>query len=246
MKRNLKLFSLLFILVGIISGCASVNHESEPILNGDDTRGLSRETGRAFLVEDQKEAKGYGLYSYLLFSTPPTDANSRDQYLQAITNYVNMISTVRDLEKANIPKKELNIVYLPLTLPPPPAPSAEWLLDHYNYARARALIRTIQGDLRDGPYIISTLKPLDAHNNENSKYIRLDLSHVPPPIISLWVKEFMTQAAKEHYWEEDTARRLVLNVRTTLEALAVGTKEVSTVLASNTVIALLEMKKGFQ
>src|SRR5712692_7203731 len=37
-----------------------------------------RETGRAFLIGEQPEAKGYGLYSYLLFGTPPTEA-TRDQ-----------------------------------------------------------------------------------------------------------------------------------------------------------------------
>src|SRR5712692_7203729 len=42
-----------------------------------------RETGRAFLIGEQPEAKGYGLYSYLLFGTPPTEA-TRERYLNLI------------------------------------------------------------------------------------------------------------------------------------------------------------------
>ena len=101
------------------------------------------------------------------------------------------------------------------------------------------MIKTVHGDLRDGPYIISTLKPLDTQSNENSNYIRLDMSDVPPRIISLWVKEFMNQAAKKRYWEEDTTRKFILNVRTTLEVLAEGTIEVHKgALTANRIISL--------
>ena len=58
MKRNLKLLSLLFIIVSIVSGCSSANYAvRQPVPNEDDTRGLSRETGRAYLVEYSKRRK---------------------------------------------------------------------------------------------------------------------------------------------------------------------------------------------
>src|SRR2546425_1308109 len=52
-----------------------------------------RETGRAFLIAEQPEEKGYGLYSYLLFGTPPSEA-TRERYLNLIATYLESIPPV--------------------------------------------------------------------------------------------------------------------------------------------------------
>src|SRR5439155_10381933 len=57
------------------------------------------ETGRSFLVGEQAEEKGYGLYSYLLFGSPPSDA-TRARYLRAIEAYLEKIPSVTSLEKS--------------------------------------------------------------------------------------------------------------------------------------------------
>lgn len=220
---------LLFFVLSILVGCATINQPEFPTV---DSRGLSRETGRAFLVETQTEAPGYGLYSYLLFGSPPSNDIVRKRYLQAITDYVNIIVDISELGKY-IPRQELNITYLPLNLPPPHSPSAEWILDHYNYARARYLLRTLQGSLRDGPYIISTLKPLSTFKTTPDKYLFQDMSSVPPYLISSWVKEFINQAAKERYWEEETTRQLVLTLRNAIGIMASGVSEVQKALKEN-------------
>ncbi len=224
MTNYLKTLSLVCFTLSILVGCATF-----PITK---SRGLSRETGRAFLVETQIEEPGYGLYSYLLFGSPPSNDSVRKLYLQAITDYVNIIVDISELEKY-IPRQELNITYLPLNLPPPPSPSAEWILDHYNYARARSLLRTLRRELRDGPYIISTLKPLSTFQTTPDKYLFQDMSSVPPHLISSWVKEFINQAAKERHWDEKTTWQLVLNLRDEIGIAAVGFPEVQKALKEN-------------
>lgn len=229
MTKYTKTLSLLFFVLSILIGCATGIQSEFPT---DDSRGLSRETGRAFLVDTQTEAPGYGLYSYLLFGSPPNNDIIRQRYLQAIIDYRNIIVNIAELRKYFSPH-ELNITYLPLNLPPPSDPTAEWILDHYNYARARSLLRTLRGSLRDGPYIISTLKPLNTFKTSPDKYLFQDMSSVPPHLISAWVKEFINQAAKERYWEEATARRLVLALRDTIGIISSGVPEVQKALKEN-------------
>jgi hypothetical protein len=213
MRRYIKSISLLIYCIPIIIGsCASLK-QSEP--SGDESRGLSRETGRAFLVETQIEEPRYGLYSYLLFGSPPSNDIVRERYMQVITAYKNMVVDITALEKY-IPRQELNITYLPLDLPPPSNPSVEWIFEHYNYARARALLRNLRGSLRDGPYIISTLKPLSATQNPPEKYLFQDMSSVQPHLISSWVKEFINQAAKERSWNEEKTMHFVLKLRSAI------------------------------
>jgi hypothetical protein len=70
-----------------------------------------RETGRAFLIGEQPEAKGYGLYSYFLFGAPPTEA-TRERYLNLIAAYLESIPPVGSF-KGSLERWELNIAYLP-------------------------------------------------------------------------------------------------------------------------------------
>ena len=128
--------------------------------------------GHAFLVGNQAEGAGYGLYSYLLFGAPPNAAN-RNLYLQAISACIRGMPDIKSLEDAGFDRHELNVTYLLISEPLPRAFSREsglaphtitlldqWILDHYDYTRARSLLRFLRDARRDGPYIISTLNPL--------------------------------------------------------------------------------------
>lgn len=221
MKKYFKHFFLLIFCVPIVIGSCSPLHQT----SGNQSRGLSRETGRAFLVDTQIEEPGYGLYSYLLFGSPPINDIVRQRYIQAITAYKDIIIDIKDLEKY-IPLKELNITYLPIDLPPPSNASAEWILEHYNYARAKALLRTLPGSLREGPYIISTLNPLSTTQTPPEKYLFQDMTSVVPDVISLWVKEFITQASQEHSWNEETAKQFALRLRSSLALVTEASSKV--------------------
>jgi hypothetical protein len=184
------------------------------------------ETGWSLLLRGEKEAVGYGLYSYLLFGSPPTKA-TLERYRKVVETYLWLVPSIVDLENYGIPRSELNINYLPVTeVPPKRSMSIEWVFSHYDYARARVLLRCLAGNYRDGPYIISTIKPLSGISRLTGQYLYQDLSRIPPSIVELWAKEFFNQAAQERFWEERTATKFALKLRTTVAVLAIGFAEV--------------------
>jgi hypothetical protein len=184
-------------------------------------RDPSRETGWGLLPRDDAETPGYGLYSYLLFGAPPTES-ARERFLKAIEAHLRLVPDISSLER-HIPRPELNVAYVPIDTAALRAISAESILEHYDYARARAILRTVRPGLRDGPYIVSALRPLTpgpAATPATGPHLFQDLSAVPPHLAASWIKEFLNQAAQERYWEARTAERLALNLRTTIGVLA--------------------------
>jgi hypothetical protein len=176
------------------------------------------------LVKGANEAPGYGLYSYLLLGSRATDDSTRDRYFNAIQSY---LDTVEQVEKLlfYLPQDRLNVTYLPIEVAANSAPTADWLIEHYDYARARSFLDMLPGNLREGPYFISALKPLSS-GGPVDHYLFQDLSGVPSDIDSLWVREFLDQAAQERYWKPPTAELFVLRMRTTIGVLAEGLPEV--------------------
>lgn len=178
------------------------------------------ESGAAYLLTGRDEPKGYGLYSYLLFATRPT-AQNRERYLAAIEAYVKAVPAILALEAAGIAAHRLNATFLPLTSRTAGEPSVDWLLAHYDYARARAILAALPGEyLGGGPYMVSALAPLGRVRTIAGHYLHQDLSSVPSRIVGLWAREFFSQAAQERFWEERTGRQLALRMRTTVAVLA--------------------------
>jgi hypothetical protein len=157
----------------------------------------------------------------------PTEAN-RARYEKVIEAYLLSIPHITDLERAlereNVSRSVLNISYLPITERPPKdmIMSVEWVLNHYDYASARVLLRRLPGDSRHGPYIISSFVPLSGITKLPGKYLYQDLSLVPPRIVQLWANEFLAQAAQERFWQERTIQHLALKLRTTIAVAAIG------------------------
>ena len=191
--------------------------------------GMSRETGRFFLVAGQAETAGYGLYSYLLLGAPPTDA-SRERYLKALEAYLTLIPDVVSLEEY-VPRVELNIFYLPVRSAPPEPVTAQAVLDGYDYARARSVLRGLPGANRDGPYIVAGLKPMGAAAPAKP-YLFQDLSSVPPHLAASWVREFLNQAAQERFWEEKKGAQFAQRLRATVGVMGAGLPEVKKSLDS--------------
>jgi hypothetical protein len=186
---------------------------------------LPRETGTAFLLPEGAERAGYGLYSYLLLGAPPTDG-TRDRYARAIASFLEMIPEIGRLE-AHVPRQSLNVAYIPIDQDPGAPPvTGNWVLAHYDHARARSLLRTLPGPLRAGPYIVSTLTPLSHERTAEGPRLFQDLSRVPPHLVSTWVLEFLNQAAQERFWEERSGRALALRMRLAVGILGTGLPEV--------------------
>ncbi len=198
-----------------------VTVRADPGTRGD----LPRETGAAFLLPDATERAGYGLYSYLLLGAPPTDA-TRERYVRAIASFLEMIPEIGRLE-AHVPRRSLNVAYVPIDQDSGTAPlTANWVLTHYDHARARSLLRALPGPLRGGPYIVSTLTPLSQERTAEGPRLVQDLSRVPPHLVSTWVLEFLNQAAQERFWEERSGRALALRMRLAVGILGTGLPEV--------------------
>ena len=198
------------------------------VLERQGQRGLERVSGRSLLVADAPEEKGYGLYSYLLFAVPPDDS-SREQYTKLIQAYLSLIPDAAKLEQYLKPA-EMNNTYLPVDAKPPEFISAEWVLEHYNYARAVVLLRALPGTHRDGPYIISTLEPLTGKSSSPDKFLLQNMSSVPPHLVGAWIKQFINQAAQERFWQPNSMEKLVLKLRTSIGVMAIGLPEVQKAL----------------
>ena len=202
---------------------------SPPSAAGHDAGSAARGgiTGWSLLLTGAKEKPGYGLYSYILFGTRPTE-ETRERYLKTLEAYVSLQESIASLEASGIPVHRLNITYVPVTEMPPDRPTAQWLLDHYDFPRARAILSVLPGGYRsEGPYIISHLSPLSEIKQLGSRYLYQDLSLIMPRIISGYAREFLSQAAQEHYyWEERTARQLALKLRNILSLMARAVPEI--------------------
>ena len=220
----------------------------------------ARATGRCFLVGVNNEDCGYGLYSYLLLGSTPNEAN-RDRYLQGIRAFLRFTPDIGALEQSGMPQRALNIAYIPLvdssaqsarlkTLTSAGLTDTEedanCVLLNYNYSRARALLSAIPGAQHlEGPYFVSTLKPLVGIREVTENYLFQDLSTVPTEIITPWVKEFIQQAGQEQFWEARNAMQFTLKLRKSIALLSVAGKESGEawLRAKKTLQKLIDWKK---
>jgi hypothetical protein len=183
-----------------------------------------REAGRGLLVSGTQARNGYGLYSYLVLGASPTDA-TRERYLQTISAVWSLAPDLIELERYLEPR-QLNAMLVPVVMPGSGAVSPQWVLDNYDYARARVLLRAVGRTGRDGPYLISSLQPLDGATAATGPHLFQDLSSIPPTLATAWTREFLNQAAQQRFWEERTGAVLGLKMRTTIRVLATGLPDV--------------------
>ena len=187
------------------------------------TQGESLLSARHFLLPGKPEAPGYGLYSYLLFSAPPKDAEETARYLKTIEASLLVLQDVDDYLSRHVRPKSLNVTYIPLKEAPSSGKStAEWaanVLAAYDYAAAQILLSRVQRTHQDGPYLLSVLAPLSepgmpAHLWEN-------LTGVVPELAWSWIKFFTYLAAQQRSWSDESLQRFGLQLH---NLIAVGGK----------------------
>lgn len=192
-----------------------------------------RETGRTLLARGKQEEPGFGLYSYLLLGSQPDDS-TRERYLSVIKEYLRLSPALADLRKLLDPK-QLNANYLPTTTLPAETVklTPDWLLANYDYARSRAILKSVPGSHLRGPYILSVLKPVDtrATTSPGPMFFQ-DLSSVPLDLVTPWYEAFLNQAAQERFWEAKSGEMFVLKMRTFIGVLARGLPDVKSSMAS--------------
>nr|WP_281719778.1 hypothetical protein [Nitrosomonas nitrosa] len=181
-------------------------------------------TGRALLAENQVEAAGYGLYSYVLFGSRPT-AETKPIYLAVILAYLNEFQDLEGLgQKYRL--ESLNAMYIPVTGDTAnlkaPLPNqtertrlkswAEELLQQYDYDRAQAILRKLsQTQKNGGPYLVSSLAPF-SRSSGTSAYFFQDLSIVrlvsspnrQTQKVSELVLDFVDRVSSPRTWDRTT------------------------------------------
>jgi hypothetical protein len=184
----------------------------------------TREIRRALLLKGRAESKGYALYSYMLLGAPVNDSN-RERYQKFVQAYLDRIREFKELESLFL-SSQLNITYLPVDSEPSEPCDTDWVLEHFDYERARFLLASVPGTHGDGPFIISSYHPLQGPNTITKPYIFEDLSSVPPDVVALWVQQFKSQTAQERSWDKETVSRVVLKLRTVIAIAAIALPDV--------------------
>jgi hypothetical protein len=169
----------------------------------------------------------------VLFGGPPSAA-TREAYQEAVASYLEYLQPVESLA-ANVNRDHLNVTYMPVTVPPPAnvadfrpkledagerAAVSRWVLEHYNYGRAQVLLAAIGHGHGDGPYLISSLRPLSKTESPPHDLLRQDLSGTPPQFMYSWLREFLAQAASPADWDAPSLSRFVLTLRTAAMSIA--------------------------
>ena len=189
----------------------------EPGLPSDprDTRG-GLISARRFLLPNETEEVGYGLYSYLLFSMRPQNEEQKTRYLKALESCLLRMESIDGFLKKHRRRSSLNATHLPVTkVPKFSASSAEWAqnaLQVYDYTTAQDLLNKLDKAYERGPYLISVLKPLSGTDVSTSVHLSQDLAGVVPDLASDWVKNFMYFASQEQGWTEQSLRRFGFKV----------------------------------
>ncbi len=191
----------------------------------------NRLTVRNFLIVQQPEETGFGLYSYLLFEVPPT-AETREKYQALLAAFLQKVSPFADIEEF-VERKYLNVTYVPVTDIAPEdfetrevEQQVDWVLSHYNYARARVLLAAIAQKQSNGPFVYSVQNPLYLGTTP-AYFLLQDFSRAPAHLSGLWLDQFIRQAAKDEFWEKDRLFGFVVNLRTAVAVLGSGVKTVS-------------------
>jgi hypothetical protein len=153
-----------------------------------------------------------------------------------------------------VPKAELNNTMIPITKPFPQyygvqiaegreaayKEAADWVLNYYDYARARALLRGIDGETLLGPYILSVQSPTLLGHPDQKKILFQDFSTVPADLIVHWVREFQSLSQQERFWDTKNIRSFALRLRTAVGMLAASMETVESAGKK-----LLQWKKDF-
>ncbi len=202
----------------------------------ENSRGELRESARSLLLAGAEEVPGYALYSYILLGSPPSEQEI-ERYTKTLEAFLTLIPSLARLELYLDGTDTINLTYIPVTrkMDSDMAESlengdyqqaAKWVLRHYDYARARVILGRLDASYREGPYVVSYPAPLTRLKTLDRPHLFQNASTVPPRIAHDWVREFLTQAAQNNYWDEGGFTRFALNLRTTVAVMSRGLKDV--------------------
>ena len=164
------------------------------------------------VIPNVQETDGAGLYSYLLLSA----GASAEMQKSALGAWLPLNGPVAEL-RGVLKRGEAVVLGLPVLEKPSGKVEADWVLQHYDFARARALLDQAAPNAKPGLYIVSSLQPM---SKSRAPYLVQDLSSASPALVGSWVEAFINQAAQEHTWNPAEEASLVDQLRATVLSLA--------------------------
>jgi hypothetical protein len=186
-------------------------------------------SARGFLKPKIREKQGYGLYSYVLFSAPPQHEGEKARYLKVLEACLSIMREIDEFLDRQ-PDPEINATYIPVRKTPMSGKSdSEWaekVLAVYDYAAAQILLSKLDSMYQQGPYLVSTLKPLSVSDSHQPLHLFQDLTGVVPDHASNWVKHFTYLAAQQRSWQNQSLRQFQLKMRNLLAVAGIVTPEV--------------------
>jgi len=134
-----------------------------------------------------------------------------------LQEYFRLNDTVR-LE-TYLPAKTLNATFVPVDGFRKDA-DADWLVGHYDYARAEALLASLNIH-EEGPFLISALHPIAAPGGPG-EIIKADMATTPVSVVPFWMTAFYGVTTQQREWNKRTIGTFLLNLRTVLARGAEG------------------------
>ncbi|WP_141654400.1 hypothetical protein [Candidatus Nitrospira nitrosa] len=196
----------LTVIAGVFVACSMGYGELSP---SENHQAQTKRTGRTLLVDNQAETAGYGLYSYVLFASPPT-AQTKPLYIAIISACLTEFPDLGRLTPEHS-SESLNVIHLPVRRNIS-APRAEEILEYYSYERAQTILGQFSRIQKNGgPYLLSSLAPVsDSHRYSPSLYQDLSAVYlVSNPgahtdIAKDWVLSFVEQVNRPKVWDRAT------------------------------------------
>jgi hypothetical protein len=196
-----------------------------------------RVSGRTFLFPGKSEPERYGLYSYLLFGTPPSNNVERERYLKGIESYLLVVQPIEELEVYR-DRSLLNLTLIPLkvsidvdqnlTEAEHARELAIKLLKIYDFGRAQSILSDLGlATISSGP-LLAAKRSSTAGSRPIATPLVLDMSDVDPDLVQDWIKTFCLLATQEPSWAQENLRRLALQVR---NVIALAGKDTPKVIA---------------
>lgn len=183
---------------------------------------------RSLLVRGTVEATGFGAYSYVLFRERP-DGVMRDRYVRIVYRVIRSAEQTADMLNQGYKREELNVIHFPVVRQPTrtatPSEAAAWIVDNYDYTRAKRLLRRCPQAKATGPYLVSSLMPLEALHANQTPYVH-DMTRATDDTWELWVAAFIETSSRPNQWNNTSMMAAMLHVRDVLATIASAGKPV--------------------
>lgn len=133
---------------------------------------------RAFCLKNTDCGSEYAAYGYIIFTSRPTDAISKQRYLSVCHAFIGTLEPVSK-HSDKTPKSEIATTFWLLDSQPENENSCEELVERYDYARAAGIATALRELSAAGPLLVAWGNPY-ADQSEKGQRLLIDLSRLPP------------------------------------------------------------------